>query len=582
MLRKVVLTLLTIFCLSFASLLRCHRISVDANPTTWTVDDDGPADFNNIQEAINNANSSDTILVRNGTYYENLIVNKTVSLIGENMEATIIDGGGAGNVISITGVNNVSIQGFTIRRSGMSPPGNGILVAHSAGNDISNNKIRDNSEGIYLYFSSSNIVKGNLISVNNDGISLFSSSDNVVSDNIINSSNYDGIYLSASNDNVFSRNIILYDGNAGMSLYYSSSNVIYSNTVSNNYYGISLSTFSSNNSIYHNNFSNNTAQVWSVLQNFWDRSDGGNYWSDYEGQDLNEDGMGDSPYYIDEINQDKRPLMGIFYDFEIIMEREAHYVAIVSNSTISDFRFEIGAETGNRIVHFNVTCDSDALVFSRVAIPIKLMKGPYIALVDGKEVTPTVLNITDEESVYLYFTYLDKSYTISIISSEVLNLYYELLARYEELQNSFDSLNATYYDLLTNYTSLQGNLYDLNATYYSLLTGYEKLQNDLYDLNVTYYSLLGTSTTLLGNLYILNVTYHALFSEFSKLLGNYSELQRSFNDVNASYQEHMLDYSEQIQNLRNLMYIFVATTAIFIITTIYLSKQAHGYMKTKT
>jgi len=55
---------------------------VEAEPTTWTVDDDGPADFPTIQQAINSAQvmDGDTIYVLNGTYHENVVVNKTVSL----------------------------------------------------------------------------------------------------------------------------------------------------------------------------------------------------------------------------------------------------------------------------------------------------------------------------------------------------------------------------------------------------------------------------------------------------------------------------------------------------------------------
>lgn len=45
-----------------------------------------------IQEAINNADHGDTIFVSSGTCYENVVVNKTVSLIGEDVSSTIING----------------------------------------------------------------------------------------------------------------------------------------------------------------------------------------------------------------------------------------------------------------------------------------------------------------------------------------------------------------------------------------------------------------------------------------------------------------------------------------------------------
>jgi len=86
---------------------------IKAEPKIWTVDDDGPADFHTIQEAINAAGNGDTIFVHNGTYHENVIVNKTIYLVGENKSSTII----CGNATGLRGVvdlqsENSSITGF--------------------------------------------------------------------------------------------------------------------------------------------------------------------------------------------------------------------------------------------------------------------------------------------------------------------------------------------------------------------------------------------------------------------------------------------------------------------------------------
>ena len=59
---------------------------------TIYVDDDGGKDFTKIQDAINFANDGDTIFIYNGTYYENVIVDKFVNLIGESKENVIVDG----------------------------------------------------------------------------------------------------------------------------------------------------------------------------------------------------------------------------------------------------------------------------------------------------------------------------------------------------------------------------------------------------------------------------------------------------------------------------------------------------------
>jgi parallel beta-helix repeat protein len=543
-LKKAVMALSMILCLLFVPCLKDYKTSIRADPGTVNV----PGDFSSIQQAVNNVSSGDTIFVHTGIYSEHVVINKSIALVGENRDSTIIDGSQSGNVIYIVNTANVTIEGFTVRGSGLYP-NCGIFVDHSVYNTIMNNIVIDNAEGISLLSSSGNVICDNNISNNNDGICLFSSSDNVISRNTISLSNYDGIYLYYSVNNVVSRNFVLYNNLDGISLYYSSSNVICGNTVLNNYYGIISFYSNSNNTIYHNNF-NNTHQVWGDLVNFWDHDGEGNYWSDYSGQDLNRDGLGDVPYLIDETYRDNHPLMGAFSDFDVSLEGETYDVTVVSNSTISTFKFEIGRETRNRIIRFNATVKDDTAGFCRVRIPTKLMNYSYIVLIDGEEIIPTLLNVSNETYVYLYFTYLHKTNAITIIYSEALHLYDELLNRYLKLQMDLYNLNVTYYVLLGNYNTL--------------LSNYTQLQTSFNELNNSYQTLV-----------ILNITYDALSY-------NYSQLQTSFDELEDAYREHLMEYSEQVQNLRNLTYILAAIAAIFIVTTIYLSKRAHARITTKS
>src|SRR4030043_965503 len=91
--------------------------SFGSDPSTWIVDDDGPADFSTIQEAINGASDGDTIYVRAGVYYEHLsLIKENISLVGENPHTTIIDGNGTGSCISVTR-RRVTIGGFTVQNS---------------------------------------------------------------------------------------------------------------------------------------------------------------------------------------------------------------------------------------------------------------------------------------------------------------------------------------------------------------------------------------------------------------------------------------------------------------------------------
>jgi parallel beta-helix repeat protein len=168
----------------------------------------------------------------------------------------------------------------------------------SANNMIENGFVQS-ACGISIGFlSSNNILTGNNISANSDwGIQLCECSSSNISDNIISANKRWGIYLLDSTSNIFSGN----------------------NITANGEYGIVLGNSTYNN-LHHNNFIDNTLQVFDLDRyaprptsstNIWNHSypSGGNYWSDYNGKDSNGDGIGDTPYTINENNQDNQPLM---------------------------------------------------------------------------------------------------------------------------------------------------------------------------------------------------------------------------------------------------------------------------------
>jgi len=434
---------------------------------------------------------------------------------------------------------------------------------------ISDNNIHSNNNGINIYYSSDNIVFNNNISNNDCGIWICQlSSNNLISNNNA-YSNYNGIYLYYSSNNVISNNNVSSNNDYGIYLHHSSNNLISDNNAySNNLYGIYLYYSSNNNTIYHNNFINNTDQVWSDSVNVWDNGKEGNYWSDYTGQDLNGNGIGDTPYVIDENNQDNRPLMGILSDFKVTWKEETYHVTTICNSTISDFRFEVGPETGNKIISFSVTGEDGTFGFCRVAIPTDLMNYPSIVLVDEEEITPTLLDVSDNAHVYLYFTYIHSTHTVTIVSSKLLYLYNELLNKYTELQIDFYSLNSTYHELLNNQSML--------------LSSYIQLLESYGTLNLTTHELLSNYSQLLESYNAVNLTTHELLDNYGALLGNYTQLLERYNALNATYQDYselQANYTsllfEHAQNIRSLIYVFIATTTIFIIAALYLSTHAH-------
>jgi parallel beta-helix repeat protein len=163
---------------------------VDASPTTWTVDDDGPADFSSIQEAINSSQvvDGDTIYVYNGTYHEHLDIRKhNLTIAGENPENTIIDGDGTGSVVFLN-AHNVSIAGFTVRNGFF-----GINMNHASNCTINGNRITSNKkaimlggEGLLIQASNNNTISNNVIDANEvHAINLDQSSQNMIVDNLL-------------------------------------------------------------------------------------------------------------------------------------------------------------------------------------------------------------------------------------------------------------------------------------------------------------------------------------------------------------------------------------------------------------
>ncbi|MFA5772660.1 MAG: glycosyl hydrolase family 28-related protein, partial [Thermoplasmata archaeon] len=83
------------FLVIFAITLIVVFSSATAKARTINVDDGGGKDYTIIQDAINASSEGDTVYVYNGTYYENLTINKTINLVGESNQSTIIKGTGA-------------------------------------------------------------------------------------------------------------------------------------------------------------------------------------------------------------------------------------------------------------------------------------------------------------------------------------------------------------------------------------------------------------------------------------------------------------------------------------------------------
>jgi thermitase len=144
-----------------------------------------PNDFTTIQKAINEASTGYTIQVASGTYYEHVVADKSLELIGENLTTTVIDGGGIGVVVAAI-EDNVSINGFSVRNSGYGLFDGGICL-FSSNNDVRNTITDNNGANGILLWGSGNTIIGNIVSNNSaDGIWSYYSGKNILRNNRIN------------------------------------------------------------------------------------------------------------------------------------------------------------------------------------------------------------------------------------------------------------------------------------------------------------------------------------------------------------------------------------------------------------
>ena len=144
-----------------------------------------PDDFSTIQAAVNATNSGDIIIVRDGTYTDNIDVNKDLRLRSENgANSTIVQAAYSNDHVFYVTASNVSIMGFTVKgAAGENKAGIAFEDANN-GNILSNNCL-DNYVGIGLRSSIYNIIKNNNCNSNSKaGIVLFKSNENDIINNI--------------------------------------------------------------------------------------------------------------------------------------------------------------------------------------------------------------------------------------------------------------------------------------------------------------------------------------------------------------------------------------------------------------
>ncbi len=216
-----------------------NNYSLQSNEYTFTTSLTGKmrsvcssgCNFTKIQEGIDNSSVGDVLFVYNGSYNENLVIDKRLTIQGQDKATTIVNGNGSGACFEINS-NSVNVTGFTIQNCSY-----GIYLKSSNNSIFTNNLIRKNRySGIYLSYSNNNVIKNNDVTRNQYyyGIGLTSSDGNTIDNNYF-YENWYGIYVFDSCSNKARENVA--DNNTYYGIFVSSTNCSYpplSNELTNN------------------------------------------------------------------------------------------------------------------------------------------------------------------------------------------------------------------------------------------------------------------------------------------------------------------------------------------------------------
>jgi len=223
------------------------RVVTNSRVNALIVNASGNGDYTKIQWAIDNASEGDTVIVEPDTYFESVIMDKGISLIGAGNDITIIDGTGFDIGIKVM-ANWSNVSGFKI----INCNDDAIKLEKVSNCNIKNNTCTSNVGAIGIRYSNNISISNNICSSNKGGIGLDYSTDNFVQNNTCNSNEFGGMCLFRSSRNTIYNNIVNFNRWA-IDLDESNNNNIDYNICNNSFdsSGIRL-TYSSNNIISNN------------------------------------------------------------------------------------------------------------------------------------------------------------------------------------------------------------------------------------------------------------------------------------------------------------------------------------------
>jgi parallel beta-helix repeat protein len=309
------------------ALIVCAALALPASAANLTVGAGGQ--YNTIHQAVDAANPGDTVLVAPGTYAENVVVSKPLTITGN---ATVQATDSSKDVFKVTS-QGVHIDGLTITGgasgvdvanasscviTNIDAHGNvrGVYLAGAANCEVRHSNLSNNGYGVYCDYATSSTIADNTATGEKgtgntlgDGIYMYYGGSNAVSNNDLSSNHVYGISLFRSSNNTITGNAISQNENYGVRLREADNNVLTFNTVRANVQLGILIIQTTNHQIYLNNFIDqpnvmsgaaevklDSSQAMAYTYNGTPRTGYmSNYYSDYKGTDSNGTGIGSTP-----------------------------------------------------------------------------------------------------------------------------------------------------------------------------------------------------------------------------------------------------------------------------------------------
>jgi parallel beta-helix repeat protein len=569
--------------------------------------------YASIQEAINANETLDghTINVYPRVYYEQVVVNKSLSLIGQDRDNTIIDANASETAIYVT-AQNVRIFGFTVQNT---TSGYGaIQLYYTENNTITNNVVRNTYYGIYIYNSRNNTITNNY-SYNNSycGSYLYFSADNTISECEFSDNINAGVYLYNSEGNLVSRNnvsrqkfgITFSDSSndtvcdnrvsateSGIRATTSSELLICRNNISNCENGISIID-SSNINILNNTLSTNTANGIRL------ESSSGNLFSNNAAMYNTQSGISLSLSNTTTIQNNAASAN----ENGIRLSKSSNCTIEENDLTQNSHGITLSESVQNTLWHNNVQENQRGLNFTSsnnntisnnnflnntqqltsLNSTNQLdngSEGNYWSNYNGTDAdgdaigdTPYVLaqNNTDNYPLmgqfYHFTVQAEEKFDITAIcSSTILELQYDSevnimdfnvsatnsttgLCRVQVPKILINSPNVVLVDgEKVNSTTLPIS----NLTHSQIYFTYTPTTHQITIVSESYYDLLQRYNTLLIEYQNLNSTYQQLLADYNELAGNYSVLHDNYNTLNLTYNQ-LTDNYETLQNNYNIL-----------------------------